>query len=57
MVGIRYLRNYSSDHFALQTRLLQRLAQCRSRYFQGRRAFPLSLPAPEDFRIADKKIQ
>ena len=57
MVGIKDVRNYSSDYSALQARLLQCPVRCYIGYLQGRRSFPLSLPAPEDFRPTDRKFQ
>ena len=57
IVGIWDVRDYSSDHFALQSRLLQQLTQCRGSYLWRRCAFPLSLPTPEKFRLTDRKFQ
>ena len=57
MVVIRYMHNYSSDHFALQARLLQRPNRCHGSYLWWRHVFTLSLPAPEEFRPADRKVQ
>ena len=57
IMGIRDVRNYSSNNFALQARLLQRPTQYHSTYLWGRRAFPLCLPEPEDFRPTDRKFQ
>ena len=57
MVGIKDVHNYSSDNFALQARILQRQTRCHGSYLWGHRAFPLSLPAPEDFRPTDRKFQ
>ena len=42
------MRNYSSDHFALQVRLIQRLMQCHARYLRCRRVSPLSLTTASD---------
>ena len=57
MVVIRDVRNYSSYHFALRDSLLQHLTQFHGSYLRGRCAFTLSLPAPEDLRLADSKFQ
>ena len=57
MVIIRDVRNYSLYRFALWDRLLQRPMWCHGRYLQGRHAFPLSLPAPEEIRLSDKRFQ
>ena len=57
IVGIRYMRNYSSYHFALQARLLQRLTRCHTRYLQVRRVSPLSLPYAADLIMEDTKFQ
>ena len=57
MVGIKDVRNYSSDNSALRVIILQRPMRCHGSYLQGRCVFPLSLPAPEDFRPVDRKFQ
>ena len=57
LLGIREMRNYSSDHFALRARLLQGLSQCHTRYLWVRLAFPLSLLAAADRSVADTKFQ
>ena len=57
MVEIRDVSNYSSDQFALQSRLLQQPMQCHCSYLRGCRASSLSFPAPEDLRISDNKFQ
>ena len=57
MVGIKDVRNYSSDHFALRARLFQRLKRCHGRYLRGHHDLPLYLTMPEDFSLTDKKLQ
>ena len=57
MVGIKDVRNYSSDNSALRVIILQRPMRCHGSYLQGRCVFPLSLPAPEVFISADIKCQ
>ena len=57
MLGIRDVMNYCSDHFSLLARILQRQTWCHGNYLRGRRALPLSLPAPEDFILSDNKFQ
>ena len=57
MVGIREVSNYSSDQFALRARLLQLPMRCHGSYLRGRRYFTLSLPAPDYFRLTDKKLK
>ena len=57
MVGIKDVRNYSSDNSALRVIILQRPMRCHGSYLQGRCVFPLSLPEPEDFRPVDRKFQ
>ena len=44
LFGIRYMCNFSPDHFALRARSLRRPACYHARYLQVRRAFPLRLP-------------
>ena len=51
------MRNFSSDHFTMRTRLLQRPTLCHDHYLRGRRAFPLSIPAAEELITADTKFQ
>ena len=43
LVGIRDMKKYSSDHFALRARLLQHPTLCHSRYLQVGRTFTLYL--------------
>ena len=50
------MRNYSSYHFALQARLLQRLTLCHTRYLRGRRMFSLSPPSAADLIMAYTKF-
>ena len=57
LVGIRDIRNYSSDHFAIWPRLLQRPMRCPSRCLWGRHKFPLSLPAAANLSVPDTKFQ
>ena len=57
ILRIWYVRNYSSDHFALLARLLEHPMQCHDIYLRRRHAFTLSLPAPEEFGLADNKFQ
>ena len=56
-VGIWYMQNFSSDQFNLLTCLLKSPTRCHRRYLWGRHAFPLTLPAPENFSPADDKFQ
>ena len=44
MVGIRDIRNFLSDHFALRARLLRRPTLCHTQYLRGRKSFPLRPP-------------
>ena len=53
MLGIWDVRNYFSDHFALQAILLHLLKQFQDSYLRIIHAFPLYLPALEDFRLAE----
>ena len=39
--GIRYMQDFSSDHFALRSRLLWHPTSCHARYLWLRRAFLL----------------
>ena len=56
-VGIRDLRNFSSDHYTLRACLLQHPTRYHTRYLQGSCALPLTLPAQENFIPADAKLQ
>ena len=38
--GIRDMRNFSSDHFALRARLIRRPTRCYAHYLRGRRELP-----------------
>ena len=57
IVGIRYMRNYSSYRFALQARLLQLPNHYHDRYLWVRLVFPLSLPTSVELSVADTKFQ
>ena len=57
LVDIRDMSNYSSYHFALQVRLLQRLKRCHSCYLQGRCSFPLCLPVAADLSMSETNSQ
>ena len=57
LVGIRYMRNFSSDHFVVRERLLLRPTRCHSCYLRGRRAFPIRIPPTAELRRADAKFQ
>ena len=57
LVGIRDMRNFSLDHFALRARLLRRPTRCHTRYLQGRREFPLKLPPTAELSRAGAKFQ
>ena len=57
LVGIRDMRNYFLDHFALRARLLQLPTQYDTHYLRGKRAFLLSLSAVVDLSMVDTKFQ
>ena len=57
IIGIRDMRNYSSDPLDLQAGLLQHLPQCHTSYLWSRRVFPLYLPTAADLIVADTKYQ
>ena len=57
IVGIRDVRNYLSDHFTLQARLLLLPMLFHGGYLQGRQASLLTIPDPENFILADSKFQ
>ena len=56
-VGIRYLRNFLSGHFALRKRLLQRPTRCHGVYLRGLRAFPLTLPPMGPLNLLNTNLQ
>ena len=57
MIGIRDVSNYSSDHFTLRAWLLLCPTWYQISYLWGRRTFTIALPAPDEFRITDKKLK
>ena len=57
LVGIRDMRDYSSDHFALRAFLLQRPTRFHAGYLQVRHVLPLSLLTSTDLRMVDTKFQ
>ena len=57
LVGIRDMRNFSSDHFVVRARLLLRPTRCHSCYLRGRRAFLLRPPPTVELIRAETKFQ
>ena len=57
IVGIQDMRNYTSDHFAIGSRILQRPTHCNSRYLWVSRAFPLKLLPTAEFSRVDANFQ
>ena len=55
--GIRYMHNFSSDHFVVRERLLLRPTRCHSCYLRGRRAFLRPPPPTVELIRADTKFQ
>ena len=57
LVGIRYIRNYYSDHFDLHARLLQHITRCHARYLWGICSPLISFPIATDLLAEDIKFQ
>ena len=57
IVGIRDMRKFSSDNFALSSWIFQRPNCFHARYLSGRRSFPFSFPPAEEHSMVDAKLQ
>ena len=57
LVGIRDMRNYTLDHFAIRARLLRHPTCYHTQYLRGRRALTLRIPTTVELSKEDANFQ